>query len=62
MGLKVEFANLAYLKTDDENDTQATDEQYVQARFRLVSIGSATNQRPGKMLETLQVYKIRSSL
>ena len=61
MGLKVEFANLAYLKTDDENDTQATDEQYVQARFRLVGIGS-TNQRPGKMLETLQVYKIRSSV
>ena len=61
MGLKVEFANLAYLKTDDEIDTQATDEQYVQARFRLVSIGS-TNQRTGKMLETLQVYKIRSSL
>ena len=61
MGLKVEFANLAYLKTDDENDTQATDEQYVQARFLLVNIGS-TNQWPGKMLETLQVYKIRSSL
>ena len=61
MGLKVEFANLAYLKTDDENDTQATDEQYVQARFRLVGM-SSTNQRPGKMLETLQVYKIRSSV
>ena len=61
MGLKVEFANLAYLKTDDENDTQATDEQYVQARFQLVSKGS-TNQRPGKMLETFQVYKIRSSV
>ena len=36
MGLKVEFANLAYLKTTDENDTQATDEQYVQERFLLV--------------------------
>ena len=38
MGLKVEFANLAYLKTTDENDTQATDEQYVQERFSLVRL------------------------
>ena len=48
MGLKVEFANLAYLKTTDENDPQATDEQYVQARFSLVRlyfIQSETRQK-----------------
>ena len=35
MGLKVEFANLAYLKKveDPENEAQATDDQYVQESF-----------------------------
>ena len=50
MGLKVEFANLAYLKTTDENDPQATDEQYVQARFSLVRLSfiqSETRQNVG---------------
>ena len=61
MGLKVEFANLAYLKTTDENDPQATDEQYVQARFSLVRL-SFTKSETRQMLETFQVYKIRSSL
>ena len=44
MGLKVEFANLAYLKTTDENDTQATDEQYVQERFLLVLFFSSQSE------------------
>ena len=50
MGLKVEFANLAYLKTTDENDPQATDEQYVQERFSLVRLWfnqSATGKNVG---------------